>query len=121
MRFINLGLKPKIMSGSFLPVLICIFIGMIGIWTLYTLTDILVSASRAVQLGRHTLEIERNAAEMERAVHEYLLTGGEQASEQYKKAWTALSKELAGVKEVVAESNEPTKAFDDATKAVENW
>jgi len=94
---------------------------MIGIWTLHTLTDILVSASRAGQLGRHSLEIERNASEMERAVHEYLLTGGEQASEQYKKAWTALSKELDSMKKVVAENNEPIKALNDAVKSVEDW
>ena len=121
MKFVRLGLKSKIMSGSFLPVLICIFIGTIGIWTLRTLTDVMLSTSRAGQLSVHTLEMERNAAEVERATHEYLLTGGAQFLVQYKAAWAALSKELAAMKKVFAENNEPTKALDDAARLIEDW
>jgi len=121
MRFMNPGLKAKIMSGSALPVLICIFVGMTGMWVMRSSQESRLSTTRAEQGVRHTLEIERNAAEMEKAVYEYLLTGGENALERYKTAWTALSRELADMKRVVAENNESVKALDDAAKSVENW
>ena len=121
MKFINLGLKPKIMSGSILPMLICILIGVTGIWTLHILTDILLSTGRNVQLGTHTLEIERNAAEMERAVHEYLLSGGNQALERYKTAWTTLSGNLTAMKAALGSDQKAVKALDDAARAVGGW
>jgi methyl-accepting chemotaxis protein len=121
MRFINLGLKTKIMSGSFLPVLICIFIGAIGVWTFNTRIDILLSTSVAGQLSRHTMEIERNATEMESAAHEFLLTGGQPTFERYKRAWKALSGELSKMKGVVGDNHESIKAIDEGARLIDKW
>jgi len=121
MKLVNPGLKLKIMSGSFLPMIIIIFLGAAGIWTLRVMGDALLFTDRTGQLGRHTLEIEKNAAEMERAVHEYLLTGGQQALERYKTVAATLSKELAAMKGAVGDDKEAAKALDDAVRSANTW
>ncbi|MBI5571296.1 MAG: methyl-accepting chemotaxis protein [Desulfomonile tiedjei] len=121
MKFINLGLKPKIMSGSILPVLVCILIGIAGIWTLHILTNILLSTDRGVQLGRHILEVERSAAEVESGVHEYLLSGSNKALERYNTARATLSGDLTAMKGALGSDQEAIRAIDDAAKSVGRW
>ncbi len=121
MRFKSLGIRFKMMSVFALPVLLCIIVGASGIVGMRLSLKSREVAQMSTQTIRHAFEIDRIATETEKALYEYAVTGSQDVLQRYKTGSADLSKELAEMKRVLAESNGPMKDFDDTTKLVEKW
>ncbi len=121
MKFGNIGLRAKIMSGSIFPMLIIMFLAVTGVLTLRFLTSTLQSTDRISSMNSLAMAIERSVLEMENGILGYLLTGEEPQLERYENAGKKVSAKLAELSQLVSGRPQEAISLESAQKAIEIW
>lgn len=121
MKFADLGLKTKFMTGSILPLLICVFLGVTGVMTLRLLGSTIQTMDRLGSMDRLASDLERGVDRMENGLRRYLLTGDKKFLERYNKAGTRVSIALTDLKKSVTGKPKEMKALRSAEEVIESW
>lgn len=121
MKFGNLQLKTKIMSGYVLPMVIIIFLGSTGIMTLRFIVGAIKSMDEIAQLNQQAMEIQHSFVVMEKALLAFVATGEEQKLKNYEKAGKVLSAQLASFRTRLSDEPDDLRALQDAERAVAIW
>jgi methyl-accepting chemotaxis protein len=121
MKFGNLGIKSKIMSGSIFPMVGIVIIAITGILTLQLLSRTILSVDGISRLNRLAAEAERNVVAMENGLLRFLVNGSQQSMERFKLEGEAALATLKNLKKSVGDHAGRGKAIDEAIQAVKIW